>query len=88
VSGRDRLLGQGSARSSRVATAQMDGGYRIERFRSSELHRLHPAEDPPVVGWAIGTGGLFRDGVRIADEAELQVSGPGSVVVRYVPLEA
>lgn len=65
----------------------MDGSYRIERLRSSELHRLHPAEDPPGVGWAIGTGGLFRDGARIAYEAEVQVNGPGSVVVRYVPLE-
>jgi hypothetical protein len=66
----------------------MDGGYRVGQFRSGELHRLHPAEDPPGVGWAIGTGGLFRDGVRIAYEAEAQLSGPGSVAVRYRPLEA
>jgi hypothetical protein len=66
----------------------MDGSHRVEHFRSGELHRLHPAEDPPGVGWAIGTGGLFRDGVRIAYEAEVQLSGPGSVAVRYLPLEA
>jgi hypothetical protein len=66
----------------------MDGKYRIEHLRSGELHRLHPAEDPPGVGWAIGAGGLFRDGVRVAFEAGVQVSAPGSVAVRYVPLEA
>ena len=43
-------------------------------------------DEPPGIGWAIGTGGLFRDGVRIAYEAEVQLSGPGSVAVR--PLEA
>jgi hypothetical protein len=66
----------------------MDGLYRVENFRSGELHRLHPAEDPPGVGWAIGPGGLFRDGVRVGYEAEVQVSGPGSLAVRYIPLEA
>jgi hypothetical protein len=66
----------------------MDGSYRVEHFRSGELHRLHPAEAPPGVGWAIGTGGLFRDGVRVAYEAEVQLSGPGSVAVRYLPLAA
>jgi len=65
----------------------METGYRVECFRSSELHRLHPAEDPPGVGWAIGTGGLFRDGVRVAYDAEVQVSGPASVAVRYIPIE-
>jgi hypothetical protein len=71
----------------RVTICRVDSSYRIEHFRSSELHRLHPQEGPPSVGWAIGTGGLFRDGVRIAYEAEVQVSGPGSVAVRYVPLD-
>jgi hypothetical protein len=66
----------------------MDGSYRVEHFRNGELHRLHPAEDPPRVGWAIGTGGLFHDGVRIAYEAEVQLSGPGSVAVRYRPVDA
>jgi hypothetical protein len=66
----------------------MDGRYRIEHLRSGELHRLHPAEDPPGVGWAIGTTGLFHDGVKVAHEAEVQVSGPGSVAVRYVSLDA
>lgn len=66
----------------------MDRSYRVEHLRSGELHRLHPAEDPPKVGWAIGTGGLFLDGVRIAYEAEVQLSGPGSVAVRFLPLEA
>jgi len=65
---------------------KMESGYRIEHFRNSELHRLHPAEDPPGVGWAIGTGGLFRDGARVGYDAEVQVSGPGSVAVRYTPL--
>jgi hypothetical protein len=66
----------------------MDRGYRVEHFRGGELHRLHPAEDPPGIGWAIGAGGLFRDGVRIAYEAAVQLSGPGSLAVRYVPLDA
>jgi hypothetical protein len=66
----------------------MDGSYRTEHFRTGELHRLHPAEDPPGIGWAIGAGGLFRDGVRVAYEAEVHVSGLGSVAVRYVPVEA
>jgi hypothetical protein len=65
----------------------MSDSYRVEQLRSSELHRLHPAEDPPEVGWAIGTGGLFRDGMRIAFEAEVQLSGPGTLAVRYVPLD-
>lgn len=65
----------------------MNGSYRVQQLRSGELHRLHPAEVPPGVGWAIGTGGLFRDGVRLAYEAEVQLSGPGSVAVRYIPLD-
>ena len=65
----------------------MDDGYRVEHFRSGELHRLHASENPPAVGWALSAGGLFRDGVRIAYEVDVQLSGPGSVTVRYLPLE-
>jgi hypothetical protein len=50
----------------------------IDRIRRKVLSEL---------GLAIGTGGLFRDGVRIGHEAEAQLSGPGSVAVRYLPLE-
>ena len=75
-------FGAACVRLSRVAMRQMDGRHRVEHFRSGELHRLHPAENPPGVGWAIGTGGLFRDGVRVAYEAEVQLRGPGSVAVR------
>ena len=46
----DRPFGAACVRSSRVAICQMDVSYRVEHFRSGELHRLHPAEDPP--GWA------------------------------------
>ena len=64
----------------------MQSPYRVQRFRSSELYRLHPAEDPPLVGWALGADGLFRDGVRVAYDTEVQISGPDSVEIRYLPL--
>lgn len=63
----------------------MESDYRVQRFRSTELYRLSPAERPPLIGWAIGADGLFRDGVRVAYQTEVQISGPGSIEVRYVP---
>jgi hypothetical protein len=65
----------------------MESVYRVQRFRSSEVHRLNPAEAPPRIGWAIGADGLFRDGVRLAYDAEVQISAPGSIEIRYIPLE-
>ena len=64
----------------------MEGSYRTQRFRSRELYRLRAAEAPPAVGWALGADGLFRDGVRVAYHAEVQISGPDSVEIRYLPL--
>jgi hypothetical protein len=65
----------------------VDSDYRVQRFRSAELYRLHPAEQPPMIGWSIGADGLFRDGVRVAYHTEVQISAPGSIEVRYIPLQ-
>ncbi len=69
----------------------MDGDYRVQRFRNAnEVHRLQPSEEPPALGWAIGANGLFHDGVKIAQQAEIQIGPPGALgfcEIRYVPLD-
>jgi hypothetical protein len=43
-----------------------------------------------MIGWALGPAGLFHDGVKIADSAEIDVGHTGQAgfcEIRYVPLE-
>jgi hypothetical protein len=52
---------------------------------------MGPGESPPMIGWALGPDGLFHDGVKISDDAEVQIGLTGQSAfyeIRYVPLEA
>lgn len=52
---------------------------------------MSPGEAAPRIGWALGPDGLFHDGVKLADEAELQIGLTGQsgfCEIRYVPIES
>ena len=66
--------------------------WRIQRFSNpNDARRLNFGEQPPSSGWASGPNGLFRDGVKIADQIDVQI---GRVDVRapyleikYIPIQ-